>query len=81
MKLTDKIANTFQRLCAWFTSVNWRGIARDIIYFIGKVMHKMLFEWLMPKKYRGIKKQQIFEIIVLSNQHNLVCTLSNVLLP
>lgn len=67
MKLTDKIANTFQRLCAWFTSVNWRGIARDIIYFIGKVMHKMLFEWLMPKKYRGIKKQQIFEIIFKSD--------------
>ena len=67
MKLTDKIANTFQRLCAWFTSVNWRGIARDIIYFIGRVMHKMLFEWLMPKKYRGIKKQQIFEIIFKSD--------------
>lgn len=67
MKLSEKIAGIFQHLRTWFVSVNWRGIARNIIYFIGKVMHKMLFEWLMPKKYRGMKKQRIFEIIFKSD--------------
>ena len=67
MKLTDKIADLFWRLRKWYDSINWRAVGRDIINFIGRVMHKVLFEWLMPKKYRGIKKQEIYEIIFKSD--------------
>ncbi len=30
-------------------------------------MHKILFEWLMPKRYRGMTKEHIFEIIFKSD--------------
>ncbi len=67
MKLKDRIVNSWWRLRRWFDSVNWRHVAKNIINFIGDVMHKILFEWLMPKKYRGIKKKEIFQIIFLSD--------------
>lgn len=67
MKLSDRIGNAFRRLGHWFVSVDWRGVARNIIKFIGRVMHKMLFGWFLPKKYRGITKYEIFEIIFKSD--------------
>lgn len=67
MNLKDKIVDSWWRLRRWFDSVNWRHVAKNIINFIGNVMHKILFEWLMPKKYRGIKKKEIFQIIFLSD--------------
>ena len=30
-------------------------------------MHKILFEWLLPKRYRNLTKQQIFDIIFRSD--------------
>lgn len=66
MNLSDRIGAAFRRLGHWVASVNWRGMARDIIKFIGRVMHKMLFGWFLPKKYRGITKYEIFEIIFKS---------------
>ncbi len=42
-------------------------MGRSVIDFIGRVLHKILFEWLIPKKYRGIKKKEIFQIIFLSD--------------
>lgn len=67
MKLKDRLTGILQSLARWFVNVNWRHVGRDIINFIGRVMHKILFEWLMPKKYRGIKKKEIFQIIFLSD--------------
>lgn len=67
MKLKETIVDNFWRLRRWFESVNWRHVGRQVIDFIGRVMHKILFEWLMPKKYRGIKKKEIFQIIFLSD--------------
>ena len=67
MKLSERIANAFSRLRQWFVSVDWLVVARNIINFIGRVMHKLLFEWFMPKKYRGISKYEIFEIIFKSD--------------
>lgn len=67
MKLKDNIVNAWWRLRKWVDGVDWRGVAGGIIGWIGRVMHKVLFEWLMPKKYRGMKKQEIFEIIFKSD--------------
>jgi voltage-gated potassium channel len=67
MKLKDKIVDTFWRVVRWFSEVDWRGIGRNVIAFIGRVMHKLLFEWLLPKRYRGLSKQRIFEIIFKSD--------------
>lgn len=67
MKLKDTIVDAYWRLYRWFRSVNWRGVGRNVINFVGRVMHKVLFEWFLPKRYRGIKKQEIFEIIFKSD--------------
>ena len=67
MTLKDRITGLFTKVRKWFQTVNWRHVAKNIINFIGNVMHKILFEWLMPKKYRGIKKKEIFQIIFLSD--------------
>ena len=67
MKPFDKIVDAFWRVARWVSEVDWRGIARSVAAWMGRVMHKILFEWLLPKKYRGIKKQEIFEIIFKSD--------------
>lgn len=67
MKLKDKIVDAWWRFRRWFDSINWRHVCRTVIDFIGRIMHKILFEWFLPKKYRGIKKKEIFQIIFLSD--------------
>ncbi|MBR6440529.1 MAG: ion transporter [Bacteroidales bacterium] len=57
----------FQRFVEWVTSVNWRRVARDIIVTIGRVMHKLVFDVLLPKKYRNLSKKDIFTIIFKSD--------------
>lgn len=67
MKLIDNIVNAYWRVRKWLSEVNWRGIARNIARRISHVMHSLLFELLLPKRYRGIKKKEIFEIIFKSD--------------
>lgn len=67
MKLIDNVVNAYWRVRKWLSEVNWRGMARGIVRMVGNVMHKLLFEWLLPKRYRGIKKKEIFEIIFKSD--------------
>ena len=52
MKLKDRIANAFGRLRDRLGNVNWKQYGRRTAKFVNRVMHKILFEWLMPKKYR-----------------------------
>ena len=67
MKPSNEKESAFRRLGKWFVSVNWRKVARNIIKFIGRVMHMILFGCFLPKKYRGITKYEIFEIIFKSD--------------
>ena len=67
MKLSERIKGLPQRLVTWFRSVNWRHVGRRIIDGIGKVMHKVFFSWLLPKRHRNITKREIFEIIFKSD--------------
>lgn len=67
MKLKERIANRWGKLRTWFAGIDWKQQARKVARFGNRVMHKILFEWLMPKKYRGLKKREIFEIIFKSD--------------
>ena len=51
----------------WLDGVDWHGVALCIVGWIGRVLHGILFGWLLPKRYRGLKKKQIFEIIFKSD--------------
>lgn len=65
-KMKDSIVNAWWRLRKRLTGVDWRGKARNIMGWIGRVLHGILFGWLLPKRYRGLKKKEIFEIIFKS---------------
>ena len=67
MKLIDNIKSMLQRFWQWFIHVNWRHVGRQTIDGIGRVMHKIFFSWLLPKKYRHITKKDIFTIIFKSD--------------
>ena len=67
MGLKDNIIDAWWRLRKWFDSVDWRGMARSVINWVGRVLHALLFDWLMPKRYRGLKKKEIFDIIFKSD--------------
>lgn len=67
MRLIDSILNLAQRIWQRLSAVDWLGRASRLIDWIGRIMHKMLFQWLMPTKYRSLTKKQIFEIIFKSD--------------
>ena len=67
MKLSERIKGLPRRVATWFRTVNWRHVGRRVIDGIGKVMHTMLFSWLLPKRHRNITKREIFEIIFKSD--------------
>ena len=67
MKLSERIKGLPKGVASWFRTVNWRQVGRRVIDGVGKVMHKMLFSWLLPKRHRNITKREIFEIIFKSD--------------
>lgn len=67
MRLLDNLVNLMQRIWQRFSAIDWLGRADRMMSVIGRVMHKLLFQWLMPTKYRSLTKKQIFEIIFKSD--------------
>lgn len=67
MKPKDLLKEEALRIYRWLLQVDYRGIALRIITFIGKVMHKLLFGFLLPKRYRTLTKRQIFEVVFRSD--------------
>lgn len=67
MKLIDGLVDTFWRVRKWFAGRDYRGMLSRFVHFVGTVMHKVLFGWLMPKRYRNLTKKEIFEIIFKSD--------------
>ena len=57
------IKNAFKALFRWIASIPYAEIARQIINFIGDILHRALFTVLLPKRYRSLTKQQIYTII------------------
>ena len=67
MSAKDKIKSLLGRVYRWIVEADWRGMGRKVINTIGKVMHMILFDVLLPKRYRGVKKQRIYEVIFKSD--------------
>jgi len=67
MKLIDNIVDSFWRVRKWLSKLDYNGFLGRLGKGTGNVMHKILFEWLMPKRYRQLTKKQIFEIIFKSD--------------
>ncbi len=67
MTIKERLKGLIVRFVEWFKSVNWRHVCREIVDFVGRILHIVLFGLLLPKKYRHINKRQIFEIIFKSD--------------
>ena len=67
MKLLDKLSQTARKVAAKLASIPYRTIAMGLIVALGNFLHWLLFSVLLPKKYRGLKKREIYSIIFLSN--------------
>ena len=55
------------RFIEWVKSVNWIHVGRLVIDFIGGFMYKVLFSWILPKRFRELSKHDIFTIIFKSD--------------
>lgn len=53
----------YKKLIQALKNVNYR----PAMVLVGSLMHKILFEWLMPKRYRNLTRKEIFEIIFKSD--------------
>ena len=63
----DNIVDTYWRVRKWLAGLDYSGFFGRVAGIVGAVMHKVLFDWLMPKRYRTLTKKQIFDIIFKSD--------------
>ena len=61
------LKSLLHRFWNWLRDIPYRKIAKDTLAFIGAVMHRALFTVLLPKRWRGITKQQLYTIIFKSD--------------
>lgn len=47
--------------------MDYRRIFLNVVSFFGDILHRALFDLLLPKKYRSLTKQEIFTIIFKSD--------------
>ena len=66
-QLLNQLSDAIKRLFDWVIHINYKKIALDVINFIGDIMHRALFEILLPKKYRTLTKKEIYTIIFKSD--------------
>ncbi len=57
------IKNALKALLRLIVSIPYADIFRQIVNFIGDILHRALFTVLLPKRYRSLTKQQIYTII------------------
>jgi voltage-gated potassium channel len=67
MRLKDEIVDFYWRVRKRLSEVDYSGYGRRVASGANIVMHTLLFEWLMPKRYRSLTKRRIFEIIFKSD--------------
>ena len=53
----------WKKLSGYFKNLNYPRIGSKILKVVGGFMHWLIFHVLMPKRYRGITKKQIYRII------------------
>lgn len=66
-RLPNQLLDAIKRFANWVTHVDYRRIFLNIVSFFGDILHRALFDLLLPKKYRSLTKQEIFTIIFRSD--------------
>lgn len=63
MSFGENLKKTGKNVLESLKRVNYRPAMKAV----GSAMHKILFDWLMPKRYRSLTRKEIFEIIFKSD--------------
>ena len=67
MSIIQSLKNMIKNLGRLILGIPYRAIAKNILHFIGDVLHRALFTVLLPKRYRSLTKMQIYTIIFKSD--------------
>lgn len=51
----------------WLQKIDYKKIVKSVLRWVGDVMHRMLFDCLLPKRYRDLSKRDIHTIIFRSD--------------
>lgn len=63
MALVTMVSDAVGALYRLLVSINYRAWAKKILTKIGEVMHWLLFSVLLPKRFRSLTKQEMYNII------------------
>lgn len=66
-RLFQQLSDAIKRFFNWVVNINYKKLLLDAISFIGDIMHRALFEILLPKKYRTLTRKEIYTIIFKSD--------------
>lgn len=66
-RLLQLFVKEIKRLAEWIASIGYRDITLNLLQHLGDLMHRALFNVLLPKKYRSLTKLEIYTIIFKSD--------------
>ncbi len=66
-KLLKQLSETLKSIVDWILHVDYKKLFLDAATFVGDILHRALFDLLLPKKYRTLTKQEIYTIIFKSD--------------
>ena len=61
--ILSKLSGLIRRFCLWLIDLPYKTIGLNIARKIGNFLHKLLFEFLFPKRWRNLTKHEIYQII------------------
>ena len=67
MKMDTWISQKLRCLGQWFLHRDWRRLSSAVWHRINSVMHWILFDVILPKRYGTLSRKRIFEIIFKSD--------------
>ena len=69
-KIVDGLRSAWHGIgvaCRWLVDLPYRAMGMNVVSRVGEEIHKMLFNFLLPKRYRNATKQQLFDVIFRSD--------------
>lgn len=67
LNLLHHIRRTAARFCLWLIDLPYKAIALKVARKIGTFLHFLLFDFLLPRRWRRLSKEQIYRIIFRSD--------------
>lgn len=66
-RLPQLLSDTFHQFLRWASRLQYRQALNRCFKFIGGILHRAIFDILLPKRFRTLTKQEIYTIIFKSD--------------